>query len=125
MSQRSERFRTALQDLEGSRDPSMMEPLFTDEAELRRPELDHDRGAAGDVRAFWKAYLDQFSEIDTEFDTVEESGDLAVLEWTSRGRLAAGRTIDYRGVSVLRFEGDQVARFSTFFDTAAFLEPVS
>jgi hypothetical protein len=69
MSARTDRFRTALQDPEGSRDPGTMEPLFTAGAELARPELDHAHGPAGDVRQFWKAYLYQCSEIETEFDT--------------------------------------------------------
>lgn len=102
-----------------------MGSLFTDEAELSRPELDRAHGPTSDVAQFWKTYLDEFEQVSTDFDRVEEAGDLAVLEWTSSGALSTGRPIDYRGVSVLRFEDERVARFSTFYDTAAFIEPKS
>jgi ketosteroid isomerase-like protein len=69
------------------------------------------------------AMTDQFDEIGTEFTHVAEADDLAVLEWTSKGRLAAGRSIEYRGVSLLGFDGDRVRRFSTYYDTAAFVVP--
>ena len=69
MFERTDRFRTALQGLEGSRDPSTLKPLFTTGAEVARPELDHAHGPAGDVRQFGNAYLDRFSKIRTEFDT--------------------------------------------------------
>lgn len=69
MSRRTERFCTALHALEETRDPSTMEPLFTDGSQLSRPELDHAYGSTKKVREFWTAYLDQFTDIKTEFDT--------------------------------------------------------
>src|SRR5215218_9441136 len=69
MFERTDRFRTALQGLEGLRDPITMKPLFTAGAEVARPELDHAHSPTGDVRQFGKAYLDRFSKIKTEFDT--------------------------------------------------------
>jgi ketosteroid isomerase-like protein len=117
---RAERFADALTRLEQSRDTATMAEQFGDDPELRRPETDT---ATGDVDGFWSKYLDQFDEIGTEFTHVAEAEDLAVLEWTSKGRLAAGRDIEYRGVSLLSFVGDRVRRFSTYYDTAAFVVP--
>jgi ketosteroid isomerase-like protein len=117
---RADRFADALTRLEQSRDASAMTDQFADDVELRRPETD---ATTGDVDGFWSRYLDQFDEIGTEFTHVAEADDLAVLEWTSKGRLAAGRSIEYRGVSLLGFDGDRVRRFSTYYDTAAFVVP--
>ncbi len=44
----------------------------------------------------------------------------------SRGTLSTGRPIEYRGASLLTYDSDdRVRRFSTYFDTAAFLQPES
>ena len=57
---------------------------------------------------------------------MSESGDLGLLEWTSSGRLSTDRDITYRAVSILEFDDDdRVARFATYYDTAAFLEPAA
>ena len=55
---------------------------------------------------------------------IAEAGDEGVLEWRSTGRLSAGRDIDYQGVSLLTFDGDRVSRFATYYDTAAFIDPI-
>jgi ketosteroid isomerase-like protein len=123
---RADRFAQALQQMEQSGDPSDLLAQFSDGAELKRPELEHSQGPTKDADAFWAAYRDQFSEISTEFSHVAESGDVAVLEWHSTATLAAGRSIEYAGVSLLTFgDDDKVSRFSTYYDTAAFLTPAS
>src|SRR3954454_7144355 len=115
---RAERFADALTRLEQSRDTSTIAEQFADDPELRRPET---AAATGDVEGFWSGYLKQFDQIGTEVTHVAQADELAVLEWTSKGRLAAGRDIEYRGVSLLSFDGDRVRRFSTYYDTAAFV----
>lgn len=122
MSTRTDHFIDALRQLEESGDGSALESLFTEGAELARPNLSHDE-TASDPASFWKAYRDQFDSIRSEFGRVDDSGDTAVLEWRSSGRLAAGREIEYAGVSLLTYDGDAVSRFTTYYDTAAFLEP--
>jgi ketosteroid isomerase-like protein len=123
---RAQTFADALQKMESSGDATALLSQFADGAELSRPELDKAHGPTTDPEQFWSAYRDQFSELSTEFDHIDEEGDLAVLEWTSRGTLSAGRSIEYRGVSILGFDdSDKVARFSTYYDTAAFVVPAS
>lgn len=118
---RADRFAEALQDLERTSDPDAIAATFASGAELDRPEI-HDGGDADDPHAFWSGYLRPFDEIATEFTRISEVGDLAVLEWISRGRLTTGRAIEYRGVSVLDFDGeDRIAGFVTYYDTAAFI----
>jgi hypothetical protein len=87
------------------------------------PEAERGPGAEADAPTFWQQYLAEFDEVSSEFTRVTEAGDEGILEWRSSGRLASGRDIDYRGVSLLTFDGDRVARFATYYDTAAFIEP--
>jgi ketosteroid isomerase-like protein len=97
---------------------------FSGDAELKRPELQGSQAPSHDPGQFWSTHRDQFSEIGTEFPHIAEAEDLAVLEWTSKATLAAGRAIEYAGVSLLTFdEGDRVSRFSTYYDTATFVVP--
>ena len=122
---RAQRFADALSSFESSGEAADLLAQFGEGAELSRPEA--DRGDAGtDAAGFWEAYRAQFGELSTTFSSVEEAGDLGVLEWRSTGTLSTGRSIDYRGVSLLHFgDDDTVTRFATYYDTAAFLEPTA
>ena len=116
-------FEAALQRLDETGDAADLLARFADGAELERPEVDL-KASTTDAEAFWKAYRSQFDEISTEFTHRSETDEHAALEWRSTGRLAAGRDISYRGVSLLTLDGNgQVTRFATYYDTAAFLEP--
>ena len=117
-------FEAALHRLDKSGDPADILERFADGAELHRPEVD-TQSATKDAEAFWKAYRKQFSELSTEFTHRTENDQHAALEWESKGRLAAGRDITYRGVSLLTLDDSgKVTRFATYYDTAAFIEPV-
>jgi ketosteroid isomerase-like protein len=122
---RADAFSKALQEMEKSGDAEELVAQFGDGAELKRPELQHSQGST-DPEKFWSSYREQFSEISTEFTHVTEADDLAVLEWTSKATLAAGRSIEYAGVSLLTFgPDDKISRFATYYDTAAFVVPES
>ncbi len=116
-------FEAALRRLDESGDPAAILERFAEGAELFRPEVDR-QSSTRDAEAFWTAYRKQFDEISTEFTHRAETEEHAALEWQSTGRLAAGRDISYRGVSLLALDGNgKVTRFATYYDTAAFLEP--
>ena len=118
-----QRFEAALHRLDESGDPSDIVGRFADGAELHRPEV-NTQTSTKDAEAFWNAYRKQFDELSTEFTHRAETEQHAALEWESKGRLAAGRDITYRGVSLLTLDGNgQVTRFATYYDTAAFIEP--
>ncbi len=123
---RAERFARALQQFEQDADvDQFVGAVFSDDAELHRPEHrdQTERGADG-ARQFWQQYRSQFEEIASTFSRTAEGGDLGLLEWTSEGRLATGRSIRYDGVSVLDFDqSGKVTRFATWYDTAAFIAP--
>ena len=121
--QRSQRFADALQSLEQGNSDDML-AQYVDGAELQRPERKHGPGQETDPQTFWEQYRAEFDEISTEFSRIAEAGDEGILEWRSTGRLSAGREIDYQGVSLLTFDGDKVSRFATYYDTAAFINPI-
>jgi len=120
-SQRTKRFIEGLLQLERSGDVSGFTQMFAGDAELSK--LVHAQAYQGSegVNRFWQEYLATFEKIRSEFQSVVESGDLAVLEWTAEGSLPGGQPIHYRGVSILEWDGDSIRRFRTYYDSAAFL----
>jgi hypothetical protein len=111
------RFKEALQQTEKSRDPSAVASLFKEGARLTNLGGDH----GNDATKFWQVYLEQFSDIRSEFTGEITSDRSAALEWQSRGTLTDGESVDYRGVSVIEFDGDAVTSFRTYYDSAAFV----
>jgi ketosteroid isomerase-like protein len=113
----AERFKQALQQSEQTRDASHVANLFAEGAQLTNLGGDH----GNDANQFWSVYLDQFSNIRSEF-TAETITDLsAALEWQSRGVTKDGKPVDYRGISVIDFDGDKLTNFRTYYDSAAFV----
>lgn len=110
----------ALETLETNQEASAMTAFFTGDATLERLTHKTYEGEA-EAETFWQEYLAPFAEIKTEFYNVTEDDDGAVLEWVSEGSLTGGRSIRYRGVSALEFEGDQIKRFRTYYDSAVFV----
>lgn len=118
--ERARGFATALQEFERSGDPADLVARFTDDATLTRLDA---RGERGDAEAFWREYREQFDELSTVFEHAVEGDDRCALEWSSTGSLATGRPVEYRGVTVVEFDGEKVARLRTYYDTAAFTAP--
>ena len=110
-------FKAALQQAEQSRDPAAVAGLFREGACLTN--LSGDHGA--DAMKFWQVYLEQFSEIRSEFTGEILSDGRAALEWQSRGKLRDGRPVDYGGVSLIEFDHDAVTSFRTYYDSAEFV----
>ena len=111
------RFKQALQQTEESRDPSIVASLFGDGARLTNLGGDHGH----DAKRFWQIYLEQFAEIRSEFVAEITTESATVLEWQSRGTLADGRPVEYRGVSLIDFDAGGVTNFRTYYDSAMFV----
>ena len=121
----AERFVRALEQVEESHSPDPLVQLFTDDAELLRLNSDEPyRGRMG-ARTFWNEYLSLFREIRSHFIKVMEYGNTVVLEWHASGQFETGGPVQYRGVSVVEFQGDLVRRFRTYYDSAAFTQPTA
>ena len=120
----AQQFADALQRLESDRDLDAFLTQFAEDVALVRPEPGGSEQGREGARRFWQAYLDQFESISSSFDRLVDDGALGELEWVSTGTLSSGRPISYAGVSLLeRGEDGLVARFATYYDTAAFTRP--
>jgi ketosteroid isomerase-like protein len=113
------RFKEALQKTEQERDPAHVAKLFARGAHLTNLRGDH----GSDATAFWQLYLEQFRQIRSEFAGEVVTEKQAALEWQSRGTTADGKAVDYRGVTVIEFDGDAITNFRTYYDSAAFVRP--
>ena len=119
----AQRFIDALRQTEDAHDPGPVAGVFGERAELANlAHHEPHRGADG-ARRFWADYLHAFRRVKSDFHAVREADGFAVLEWTSEAELAAGKRVTYRGVSLLEADGDRVARFRTYYDTAALVTP--
>lgn len=115
---RARAFAGALQTFEADGDPASLTRLFADDATVLRLDA---RGERTDVEQFWREYRDQFTEISTTFTHAVQGDDACVLEWDSAARLTNGRPVEYRGVTVIEFDGDAITRLRTYYDSAAFV----
>lgn len=119
---RTTAFVDALRRAEDAMDPEPLVALFGDRSALENAARGVARSGPDGARRFWRDYLAAFGRVRSEFSRVLEGPSSATLEWESAGTLAAtGEAIRYRGASVLEFDGDRVARFATYYDSAAFL----
>lgn len=109
-------FIDALHRLEGERDLDTIAGLYAEDANIANPVVAHKHEGPGGARAFWEAYRKTFGEIRSEFHHVMEEDGAAMLEWTSTGTAADGKSFRYRGVSVLEFDGGGIHRFRAYFD---------
>jgi ketosteroid isomerase-like protein len=117
---RARTFADALQQLDATGDPSDLVAQFADGATLERLDA---RGERTDAEAFWREYRSQFDDLSTTFTHSTVGEDSASLEWVSKGTLATGRPVEYRGVTVVEYDGEKVARMRTYYDTAQFTAP--
>jgi ketosteroid isomerase-like protein len=120
----TETFMQALQQTEQSGDVAPLVALFADDATLQNLTKQTWQGADG-AREFWQTYLGNFQQIRSEFFHHADDGHTGVMEWDARGQLEAGHDIEYRGTSIILYDGDKVKTFRTYYDSAAFIKPQS
>jgi ketosteroid isomerase-like protein len=117
---RTSAFADALQRFEQDHDLATFAAVFTEDAEMSRPERQQTQPNQQDVSTFWLAYLEQFHDIRSDFHRIAEGGNLGELEWESTGTLESGQAVSYTGVSLLTFNDEgKVTRFATYYDTSA------
>ncbi|MGN6724652.1 MAG: nuclear transport factor 2 family protein [Tepidisphaeraceae bacterium] len=118
---RLDRFKQALLQMETDRDPVPLVQQFADTVLVDTPAHEHPLVGRDGAATFWNEYLAMFRTIHTRFTQDYALNDVAVLEWWSEGTLAGGHPIDYRGVTILHFDGDLIDRFTAYFDSARFV----
>ena len=112
-------FTNALSRLEANRDVESIAALFADDAEVGNviaPEKFH--GPEG-ARDFWTKYRDTFETVSSTFrNRIIEDSHIA-LEWTTEATSAAGKQLQYDGVSVIEMADGKIIRFRAYFDAGA------
>jgi ketosteroid isomerase-like protein len=121
VSEIASRFMHTLQNIEATGDVNPLVALFSEDAELMNLAMHEPLTGKNGAHRFWEKYLSVFEQIHSEFNHVVESNGTIVLEWISKGTLSTSEEITYRGVSVLELNHEQVHRFRTYYDSAAFL----
>jgi ketosteroid isomerase-like protein len=115
--ERARTFVARLRRFEQSSDPAELAELFAPDATLTRLDA---RGERTGTEEFWTEYRAYFNELSTTFSNAVESADQCALEWSSTGTLTDDRPVTYRGVTVLDYDGGQIARLRTYYDSAVF-----
>ncbi len=115
MEQRTQRFIDALGQLEASGDAGPIAALFADGADVSNPMVRHESEGKGGAHEFWTRYRASFETISSTFRNIVDGQDVALLEWTSEGRMKGGE-VRYGGVSVLEFGEGGITAFRTYFD---------
>lgn len=113
-------FIEGLWELERNANSDSLLQVFSDDCSVGNVELDHPlQGTAGAAR-FWEEYRKTFEQLESRFSRITETEQVAVLEWTTQGKLKTGRDITYRGVSILTLEGNKIIDFMAYFDSRHF-----
>jgi len=117
----TEEFMRELQRFEATAELEPLLALFHDDAEaLNLGRTEPPRGYE-EIEEFWRDYRAVFRGIRSEFTHVIEGSGGAVLEWVSRGALANGEPVAYKGVTVLETDSGRIHRCRTYYDSAVFL----
>ena len=117
----AQQFMDALRQAEQTKDVTPLVMLFADDAELESPVRSAAAHGTDGARKFWEEYLRAFDDVRSEFTHVNGGGPFATMEWSSSGTLPNGQPIRYAGVSIIEQRDGRVTRFSTYYDSAAFL----
>ena len=120
----TEQFMQALQQAESTGNVDALVALHAQDATLRNLTERTWEGQDG-ARDFWQTYLGNFARIRSQFTRSQEQDGLGVMEWTAEGELKGGQPIAYRGVSLIDVDGSHVKAFRTYYDSAAFVQPVA
>jgi ketosteroid isomerase-like protein len=117
----TEEFMRTLQRFEATAELGPLLALFHDDGEALNLGRTEPARGYDEIEGFWRDYRAVFRGIRSEFTHVIEGGAGAVLEWVSRGALANGEPVEYKGVTVLEIEAGRIRRCRTYYDSAVFM----
>jgi hypothetical protein len=112
----TQQFIDALAALERERNVERITALFGAGSEIGNIVSPRQFSGMDGARAFWEAYRNTFGEVASIFRNVIVSDGRAALEWTTTGTSAAGASISYEGVSILKIADSKITRFHAYFD---------
>ena len=115
----TQRFIQALRSVEQEGDLEPMVALFSNDAQTTNLASPRTFKGKDGAREFWTEYRGFFEKLTSSFQNVFSSSERAALEWVTHGVAATGKPVEYEGVSILEFDGDQIGRFCAYFDPSA------
>jgi ketosteroid isomerase-like protein len=113
-------YMAALQRFEATAELGPLLALFHDDGEALNLGRTEPARGNDEIEIFWREYRAMFRGILTEFPHVIDSDGGAVLEWVSRGALASGEPVEYKGVTVLETEAGRIRRCRMYYDSSVF-----
>ena len=114
--ERAQRFVDALTKLEETGEMDALLALFSDDAQVSNVVSHRTFQGQDGARKFWTEYKGMLQQVKSTFRNMIESGDRVALEWESSGTAHNGAAVDYEGVSIIEWDGDQISRFYAYFD---------
>ena len=113
---RAQRFVEALARLEEHGELEPLLELFGDDAQVSNVASHRTFQGREGARQFWREYKATLKQVKSTFRNRIEAGDRVALEWESSGTAHNGAAVNYEGVSIIEWEGDQISRFYAYFD---------
>ena len=113
MEEKVDEFIKRLEAVEAGGDVAEMASLFTEGCELSNVALPEPLHGIDGATQFWTNYQKSLGEVRSVFRNKIVAGGRAALEWETKGG-----DLDYKGTSILEYEGDKISRFSAYFDPA-------
>ena len=114
----SEKFISALNDLETNENVDKIVALFADSCEIGNVTLTETMSGTEGARNFWTNYRKTFGDVKSEFKNKISTENVAALERTTTGTSSEGHEVNYDGVSILETDGDKITRFFAYFNPA-------
>lgn len=110
-------FIAAMQTLERDGDVGALAGLYADDCtvgNVLEPEAFQGRSGAEE---FWRRYRATFDQVESTYRTVVDDGTSVALEWDSTATVD-GRSISYRGVTVIEQGDGGITRTCAYYDPA-------
>jgi ketosteroid isomerase-like protein len=114
--ERAQRFVDALAKLEESGDVESLVSLFSEDAQVSNVASRRVFSGIDGARQFWTEYKAMLARVRSTFRNMIEAADRVALEWETQGTAHNGAAVNYEGVSIIEWDGDQIRRFYAYFD---------
>jgi SnoaL-like protein len=114
--ERAQRFVDALAKLEERGEVEALVSLFGDDAQVSNAASQRVFSGRDGARQFWTEYKGMLVRVKSTFRNMIESADRVALEWETQGTAHNGAAVNYEGVSIIEWDGDQIRRFYAYFD---------
>jgi ketosteroid isomerase-like protein len=114
--ERAQRFVDALAKLEESGELEPLVSLFGEDAHVSNAASRRVFSGRDGARQFWTEYKAMLARVRSTFRNMIEAADRVALEWETQGTAHNGAAVNYEGVSIIEWDGDQIRRFYAYFD---------